>query len=223
VAVKRDFELRNAERRWLIEGQSALPVVRLLEAQGATVEAGAVARLALTRPDCPDAAELGAILDRLAASPAGWTEALTEFAKAPSVERWQELMRFVPPEYLFQRHREAVRRLRALGVDGNMLFRCGSEYGLTPDLIGLVEDGCVSVSTLVERAAASRGAKTAYLGLAAEAAFLSGDMLGTVRLLREAMVRENEWLSVYPHVFFIRERASAEQKDFLDRAGVPQI
>ena len=157
MTVRRDFELRNAERRWLIEGQSALPVVRLLEAQGATVEAGAVARLALTRPDCPDAAELEAILGRLAASPAGWTEALTEFAKAPSVERWRELMRFVPPEYLFQRHREAVRRLRAMGVDGNMLFRCASEYGLTPDLIGLVEDGCVAVSTLVERAAGSRG------------------------------------------------------------------
>jgi hypothetical protein len=223
MAAKRDFELRNAERRWLLEGQSALPVVQLLEAQGATVEAGAVARLALTRPGCLDAAELEEILDRLAASPPGWAEALAAFAKAPSVERWPELMRFVPPEYLFQRHRETVRRLRALGVDGNMLFRCASEYGLTPDLIGLVEDGCVAVSTLVERAAASRGAKTAYLGLAAEAAFLTGDMLGTVRLLREAMAHENEWLSVYPHVFFIRERASAEQKNFLDRAGVPRI
>lgn len=223
VAVKRDFELRNAERRWLIEGQSALPVVRLLEAQGATVEAGAVARLALTRPDCPDAAELEAILGRLAASPAGWTEALTEFAKAPSPKRWQELMRFVPAEYLFQRHREAVRRLRALGVDGNMLFRCANEYGLTPDLIGLVEDGCVTVSTLVERASVSRGAKTAYLGLAAQAAFLSGDMLGTVRLLRESIAHENDWCSVIPHVFFIRERASPEQNDLLDRAGIPRI
>lgn len=223
MTLQRDFELRSAERRWLLEGQSALPVVQLLEAQGATVEAGAVARLALTRPDCPDATELEAILDRLAASPPGWAEALAAFAKAPSVERWQDLMRFVPPEYLFQRHREAVRRLRALGVDGNMLFRCGSEYGLTPDLIGLVEDGRVTVSTLVERASVSRGAKTAYLGLAAQAAFLSGDMLGTVRLLREAIAYENEWLSVYPHVFFIRERASAEQRDFLDRAGVPQI
>lgn len=223
MTVRRDFELRHAERRWLLEGQSALPVVTLLEAQGATVEAGAVARLALTRPDCPDAVELEAILARLAASPAGWTEALAEFAKAPSVERWQELMRFVPPEYLYQRHRDAVRRLRALGVDGNMVFRCASEYGLTPELIGLVEDGCVSVATLVERAAAARGAKTAYLGMAAEAAFLTGDLLGTVRLLREAIGHENQWLSVFPHVFFIRERASPEQKEFLDRAGIPQI
>lgn len=223
MAVRRDLERRHAERRWLLEGQSALPVVRLLEAEGATVEAGAVARLALTRPECPDARELETILDRLAASPPGWTQALAEFAQAPSLEQWQELMRFVPPEYLFQRHREAVRRLRALGVDGNMLFRCASEYGLTPDLIGLVEDGRVSVRTLVERAAVSRGAKAAYLGLAAEAAFLSGDMLGTVRLLREAIGQENEWLSVFPQVFFIRERASAEQADFLDRAGIPQI
>jgi hypothetical protein len=223
MAVKRDFKLRDAERRWLLEGQSALPVVQLLEAQGAMLEAGAVARLALTRPDCPDAAELEAILDRLAASPPGWAEALAAFAKAPSVERWQELMRFVPSEYLFQRHREAVRRLRALGMDGSMLFRCASEYGLTPDLIGLVEDGCVTVSTLVERASVSKGAKTAYLGLAAQATFISGDMLGTVRLLREAIAHENNWCSVFPHVFFIRERASPEQQDLLDRAAIPRL
>lgn len=221
VTVQRDFELRDAQRRWL-SGDSALPVVRLLVARGAKVEAGAVARLALAQPDCPDAPELEAILTRLAASPAGWPEALAEFAKAPSVERWRELMRFVPPEYVYQRHREAVRRLRSLGVDGDVLFRCASEYGLTPDLIGLVEDGCVAVSTLVERAARSEGAKAAYLGLAAEAAFLAGDMLGTVRLLRESIAHENGWCSALPHVFFVRERASPEVKELLDRAGIPQ-
>ena len=219
--IQRDVELRDAEYNWL-NGASALPVVRLLVSRDAKAEAAAVARLALARPGCPDATELEATLARLAAMPAGWAESLAEFAKSPSPERWRELMRFVPPEYAYQRHRETVRRLRSLGVSGDLLFRCASEYGLTPDLIELVEDGHVAVETLVERAARSSGAKATYLGLAAEAAFLVGDMVGTVRLLCESIAHENEWCCALPHVFFIRERASSDQKDLLDRTGIPQ-
>jgi hypothetical protein len=221
VEMQRDSELRDAEQRWL-NGDSALPVVTLLVSRGKEAEAAAVARLALARPGCPDAADLEAILDRLAASPAGWAESLAEFARSPSLERWRELMRFVPSQYVYQRQRVAVRRLRSLGVDGDMLFRCASEYGLTPDLIELVEDGCVAVSTIVERAARSGGAKATYLGLAAEAAFLAGDMVGTVRLLRQSIAHENEWCIALPHVIFIRERSTDEQKSLLDRAGISQ-
>jgi cytosine/adenosine deaminase-related metal-dependent hydrolase len=167
--------------------------------------------------------ELEAALARVAAAPPGWGEALVGFAGAPSPEAWRELMRFAPPEHIYQRTRDAIRRLRKLGVDGNVLFRCASEYGLTPDLIELVEDGCVTVSTIVERAARSGGARTTYIGLAAEAAFLAGDMLGTVRLLRESLAHENEWCTALPHACFIRERASPAQKEMLDRAGIPQL
>lgn len=221
MTVRRDPELRDAERRWL-NGDSALPVVTLLLARGANVEAGTVARLALARPDCPNAEELEAALARVAAAPPGWGEALACFTSAPSPEAWRALMRFAPPEYLYQRTRDAIYRLRKLGVDGDSLFRCASEYGLTPDLIELVEDGRVAAQTVAERAARSGDAKATYLGLAAEAAFLAGDMLGAVRLLRESIVHENEWCSVYPHVFFILERASPEQQDLLDRAGIPR-
>jgi hypothetical protein len=86
-----------------------------------------------------------------------------------------------------------------------------------------VEDGCVAVATIVERAARSGGARTTYIGLAAEAAFLAGDMLGTVRLLRESLAHENEWCTALPHVFFIRKRALPDQKELLDRAGIPQL
>jgi hypothetical protein len=65
MSVHRDSELRDAEQRWL-NGGSALPVVTLLLSRDAKVQAAAVARLALARPDCPDAEELEAILDRLA-------------------------------------------------------------------------------------------------------------------------------------------------------------
>ena len=221
MTVQRDPEIRDAEQRWL-KGGSALPVVTLLLSRDAKVQAAAVARLALARPGCPDAEELEAALARVAAAPPGWGDALAGFASAPSPEAWRELMRFAPPEYLYQRTRDAIRRLRKLGVDGDSLFRCAGEFGLTPDLIELVEDGCVAVGTIVERAARSGGAKATYFGLAAEAAFLAGDMVGTVRLLRQSIAHENEWCSALPHVIFIRERATDEQKNLLDRAGIPQ-
>src|SRR3970282_2495990 len=113
----------------------------------ARVEASAVARRALPRPDCPDAEELEAALARVAAAPPGWGEALAGFAGAPSPEAWRELMRFAPPEHLYQRTRDAIRRLRKLGVDGGSLVRGASEFGLTPDLIELVEGGWVRAAT----------------------------------------------------------------------------
>lgn len=220
--VHNDPEVREARQRWL-KGGSALPVVELLASKGAKVEAAAMARLALARPDCPDAEQIKATLSNLASPPAGWDQSLTEFATTPSVEAWQELMRFVPLDYLYLRLRDMVGRLRSLGVDGDTIFRCASESGLTPDLIELVEEGLVSAKTLEHRAGHAGGAKTTYLGLAAEAAFLSGDMLGTVRLLRESISHENNWCSAFPHIAFIRERASPDQTDLLDRAGIPQI
>jgi len=214
-----DPEVREARQRWL-NGGSALCVVELMASRGAKNEAVAVARLALAKPNCVDAAELRDVLSKLASPPAGWEESLARFAELPSRDAWRELMRFVPPDHAYLRLRDAIGRLRALGVDGDMIFRCASEFGMTPDLIELVEQGCVAVKTLVERAAHSGGAKTTYLGLAAEAAFLAGDMLGTVRLLRESIAHENEWCSADPHLIFIRERAAPAQTDLLNRAGI---
>lgn len=217
--VDNDPEVGAARKQWL-DGGSALLLVKLMAVRGAKVEAAAVARLALVRPECADAAALEAMLSSLSSPPQGWSEALAEFAASPSLERWRELMRFVPPEVAHLRLRDAVRQLRVLGIDGDTLFVCASDSGLTPDLIELVEDGCVSPETLVQRAARAGPAKATYLGLAAEAAFLGGDMLGTVRLLRESKAWENEMCGIFTHVHFIRERASAEQREILDRAGV---
>jgi hypothetical protein len=218
--INNDPEVREARKRWLAGG-SALPVVELLASRGAKIEAAACARLALARPDCPDASELRAVLAGLSSPPAGWDEALAAFARSPSAEGWRDLMRFVPADSLYLCLRDVVGRLRSLGVEGDTIFRFAAEVGLTPDLIELVEQGHVSVKMLEERAAHAGGAKTTYLGLAAEAAFLSGDMLGAIRLFRQSMSYENEWVSAEPHVAFVRERATPEQKDLLDRAGIP--
>jgi hypothetical protein len=218
--MHRTFELRAAERRWL-EGGSALPVVKLLRYSDARAQAAAVARLALSRTGCPDAAGLEAELAQLAALPAGYEQALKDFASNPSSESWRELMRFVPTEYAYQRLRETVRRLSALGVNGDALFSCAAPGGLIPELIELVEQGRVSVRELTAHAASGTGARATFLGLAAQAALLTGDMLGTVRLLRASIACENDWTVALPHIMFIREHASADERQLLDRAGIP--
>jgi hypothetical protein len=217
--INDDPEVRTARQRWLAGG-SALPVVELLASRGAKIEAATFARYALTKPDCPDAEELRAVLAGLSSPPVGWDEALAEFAKSPSAERWNDLMRFIPEELFYLRMRDIVGRLSQLGVDGDTIFTYASEVGLTPDLIELVEQRCVSVKVLEQRAARAGGAKTTYFGLAAQAAFLQGDLLGTVRLLRLSLAQENEWCSVLPHVTFIRDRASPQQTELLERSGV---
>jgi hypothetical protein len=80
----------------------------------------------------------------------------------------------------------------------------------------------VSVATILSRVDESGGARGAYVGLAAQAAYLAGDLVGTIRLLRETMTSETEWISAVPHVWFIRERASEAEHETLDRAGIPR-
>jgi hypothetical protein len=197
-----------------------LPVVELLAARGAKIEAATFARLALAKPDCPDAEKLRAVLAGLSSPPTGWDEALAGFARSPSAEHWSDLMRFIPEDLFHLRMRDIVGRLLQLGLDGDTIFSYASDVGLTPDLIELVEQGRVSIKALEQRAARAGGAKTTYFGLAAQAAFLQGDMLGTVRLLRLSLAQENEWCSALPHVRFIRDRASSEQAQLLERSGV---
>lgn len=218
--MRSDPALKEVEEQWLAGG-SALPLARRLAQTGACDEAAAVARLALSRPNCADARELELLLDELAAVPEGWAGSLASFARAPSLESWRALMQFVPPEQLYLTQRDAIRRLRKLGVDGDTLFLCATELGITPDAFELVEEGLASVSAILDRAARTGGARCTYVGLAAEAAFVSGDLMGSVRLLREAMALETELVSAAPHVFAIRERATPEQNEMLDRAGIP--
>lgn len=200
----------------------ALPLVTLHFERGEFDRAAAIARVALGIEDCPDAAKIEQILEQCSGPPAEWRFVLDAFAESPSLERWRELMQFVPEDLRYQRHRNGIRYLKKRGVEPNLLFLCACYLSITPDAIELVEDGLVSVETLLTRANEAAEARGAYIGLAAQAAFLAGDLLGTIRLLREAMSLENEWISALPHIWFVRERASAIEHDALDRAGIPR-
>lgn len=215
-----DVPLELAHDRWL-RGESALPLVRLLLEREQPIEASVVARAALEREDCPDAAEIEELLYTIGSPPADWAELLEAFAARPSIERWREMLTFVPSDLRYQRLRNSIRRLRGLGVDANLLFLCACEYGMTPDAIQLVEEGLVDPDVIIGRAASSGPARATYLGLAAIAAFRRHDMVGVVRLLREAAAYENELCFVWPHILFIRGLATTEQIAVLDSAGIP--
>src|SRR5690606_9885675 len=118
------------------------------------------------------------------------------------------------------RQKAAIRTLRARGVSGDLLFLCATEFGMTPDAMQLVEEGVVSVDVILERSRRSGGARTTYLGLAAQAAFIRGGRRGAVRLRRESQQNETAWCSALPHVVFILEKATAEEAATLARLGI---
>ncbi|HEV2721722.1 MAG TPA: hypothetical protein VG323_17015 [Thermoanaerobaculia bacterium] len=216
-----DPQLDALQQQWL-DGGSALPLVRLLVERGEGDQAAAIARLVLAREECPDAAEIEQCLDEIDEAPDEWREQLAAMAADPSVERFEELMRFVPPELIYQRLRNALRKLRKLGVDPEILFQCATNIGMTPEAIELVEEGLVGPETILLRGRRS-AARTTYFGLAAEAAFLRGDIVSTIRHLRDAVQHETELVSAIPHIYFVREQASPDVNAMLDRAGIPGI
>ena len=222
MRIIHDPELHQAQTSWFSDGGSALPLVSLHMARGETLEAGAVARCALAQPDCADAEEIERLLYQIDEAPDDWTSILTEFAAAPSIERWRDIMRFVPGDLAYQRKRNSIRRLRQLGIDTNILFLCACDLGITPDAMELVEDGLVDVDVIIERAEISGGARTVYLGLAATAAYLTGDIVGAIRLLRQSTTHQNDMVSALPHIWFIREHANEEVNAMLDQAGIPR-
>lgn len=216
-----DRELSEAEAQWR-DGGSALPLIRLHIDRGDGHVAAVIARLVLASKDCPDAGEIERLLDSLDDAPPEWEGVLRDFVANPSLERWRELLQFVPPDDLYQRQRNSIRRLRQLGLPGKWLFLCACEYGITPDAIEAVEEGLVDVATIEERAQRAGGAKSTYYGLAAIAAFVSGDVVAMIRLLRAAIAHDNDLVTADPHIHFIRERASPEVTEALDRAGIPK-
>lgn len=186
-------------------------------------EAAVLGRYALARDPCPDGARIRAALNSLGAPPDGWHEAVLAFAQAPSIEAWDDLMRFTPDDALYHRTRSALQTLIRLGVDGDVLFRCATRNGTTPDAIELVERGLVDPETVVRRACdGPHAARGLWLGLAARAALARGDRFRTVRLLREAIDVAHPEFPPLAEVWAIREAADDALNELLDKVGIPR-
>jgi hypothetical protein len=217
-----DPECDRELNSWL-EGGSAIPLLDRLVADGHHDEAATYARLALADPECMDRDRVEEIVERVASLPDGWTEAVLEFAAGPSVEAWERLMHFTPPDLFYQRIRYTISLLQRLGMDPDVLFQCATRLGTTPDAIGFAESGEVDPDVVAHRAVEVPGAAGLWLGLAAQAAFARGDTFGVVRYLRQAYEKAR---SSYPPdfaAFAIREKADSDLHDMLDKIGVPRF
>jgi hypothetical protein len=206
------------------DGQTAAPYVEHLLALGRETYAAVVARCALSKKTCPDRSRIEAALASIGSPPAGWADAVLVFAADPSLEGWEELMRFTPLDALYHRIRNTIQMMMRLGVDGNVLFRCATRYGSTPDAIELVERGMVDPETVVQRGRdGPPEARGLWLGLAARAAHARGDRLATVRLLEEAYEAADPDFPPLLETHAIREDVDDELARLLDQAGIPRL
>lgn len=216
-----DALLSIARDDWLAGGTHA-DYLRLLLEHGRTAQALSTARALLEHPDCSDRGALEALIAEAARPPSGWSEAVAAFARRPTRRGWDELLRFTPPGLYDQRVRYTLRLLRELDVDAATLFRCATHEGVVPEAIELVDKGEVEPRVVLERAdRAPPGARGLWLGLAARAACVRGDGLGTVRLLREAYAVTERVDALVFDLQFVRDHADGALLDLLDRAGLP--
>src|SRR5437762_11539264 len=110
----------------------------------------------MKRPGCDEREALLDVIGEVANTSDEWVEALREFARAPSEERWDELFRFAPEEVFYQRLRHTIATLTALGCEGNILFRCATKDGMTSDAFDLARSGIVDPATIAARGNGSR-------------------------------------------------------------------
>lgn len=164
---------------------------------------------------------LEALLLETASTPQGWQEALADFAREPSEERWTELMSFVPEEVWYQRLRNTIAWLMRFGCDGNILFRCATRIGITTDVFDLAASGTVDPEVIVARGQDSP-ARAMWLALAAQAAFVRGDRWRTLGYLREACQDEDAFLA-WASISEIRREADEALNEELDKLGVPRL
>ena len=214
--------LREARERWLAGG-SHVEYLRLLVQNGHSARAVSMAIALLDANEQRDRQELETLLAEVSLAPSGWARAVTAFAQDPSELSWRRLQRFTPCEVYQERVRYTLRILMQLGVTAEVVFHFATLDGATPEAIGMAEEGLVSARVVEERSLRSdTEGRVLWLGLAARAACVAGDHLGTIRLLRAAYAASRG--SCYDparDLAFVRDHADACLRALLRNAGFP--
>jgi hypothetical protein len=221
VVTDEDPLVVQRQRFWL-NGGSAVPLLELLLEQGRVDDAAATARLALAMDGCLDREMVERILREAGSPPVGWDAALEAYADDPTDERWDDLMRFIPEDVVYQRLRNMVAQLRALGAEANRLFLHVSRFGIVAELLEMGESGEVDPETIRARGDESPENRSFWLGLAAQAAFARGERFLTVRLLAEAY-DANAGVPADLAAMQIREAADDALHAMMDAVGIPRF
>lgn len=213
--------LALAREDWLAGGRHSL-YLRLLVEHGRAHEAMHIARALLERAEGEDRLAIERVVRDAGQPPKGWDEAVRAFARSPSLDAWDRLLRFIPEAVFELRLRHTLALLRHLDVDPEVVFRCAARSGVTADAIELAEEGRVSPRIIEERARASKPpASGLWYGLAARAACVRGDGFSTVRLLRAMLASGIDDDRIDEEIRFVRSRADDALRLLLDRAGLP--
>ena len=159
------------------------------------------------------------LLEQTMQNPVNWKEAVLEWAESPSKESWDELMQFVRLDDLYDRLRDAYAYLRATDVEGDLLFRCIAETGMTSDVQDLVATGEVHPQTVADRAAKAGPAGGAWLVLAARAAQAREDKLGVIRWLKKAYASGTDRQMVDMFAAELWDRADEELRGMIRDQG----
>jgi len=184
--VDQKLKLRALLRAWA-EGASPIPLVEAMIEADETEQAIVIARGALEGATPDDRARLLAILDKFVRWPPQWDALLDDISRDPTLERWEALHRFASGAAIYDWRRMALQKLRDRGVGPITLFEFASTGGVVPDAIGLVEEGVIPPERLVARANEPGAARSIWLGLAAQASFLRGDEVNTIRYIEESI------------------------------------
>lgn len=212
--------LASARQRWL-SGGGHPRYLRMLVRFGRADDALVLARSLLEDPGCADVLELEQVLAEAATAPAGWTDAVRELVREPSMERWQHLMRFTPVEVRSRRIRYTQRMLLQMGVAPDFVFDFVTSFGSTVDAVDLASLGLVEPAHILERGREVAAAEEAlWLGLAARSASVRGEHFTTLRYLREALATLPRSGALRDDIDFVYSRADAELQEMLERAGI---
>ncbi|MEM1417328.1 MAG: hypothetical protein AAGH15_20690 [Myxococcota bacterium] len=150
--------------------------------------------------------------------PGSLHRAIDRLGAEPSLDAMRALLRFTPEELRPTRLRRVIEVLEEAGVGADERFRLAAVLGPSAEALRLAESGAVAPAT-IEALAGGADDPGPWLGIAARAACVRGDRLGTVRLLRGALAAG---ALARGDLAFIRHHGDAELRTMLERAGVPR-
>ena len=193
---------------WL-QGGSPLPYLRVLAEVGDVIHALRLAEAFLDRvpKDDPQAVEVRAFIEAEDVVPEGFDDAIR--AALPDPDAVEAVLADTEPDDVVRLLWRMTTLAREAGLEGDELFAVATLGGASPQTLAMVENGEVSAGAVEAVAARFAGtrAEGLWYGLAARAACLAGDQLGTVRLLRAAVTKADPGLPPEMDLAFVWEHA----------------
>ncbi|MBO6935746.1 MAG: hypothetical protein JJ863_12250 [Deltaproteobacteria bacterium] len=209
--------LEAAERVVWLRGGTPLPYLRVLAEVGDLIHALRLAEAFLerARPGDPQATEVRDFIRAEDVVPEGFDDAIR--AALPDPDAVEAVLAETEPDDVVRLLWRMTTLAKESGLEGDELFAVATLGGASPQTLAMVENGEVSAGAVEAAAARFAGtrAEGLWYGLAARAACLAGDHLGTLRLLRVAVAKADPGLPPEMDLAFVWEHAGEELRTML--------